>query len=160
MAIKFYQAKTKWLLLGVDKPSIQNELEFTEEITNVLNIHNTPFHENILILRSFKITTKNVWVQMSGYYMKCNTVLKRVNEALQEETSYLENDANSTFNSGFANVLNKHAPLKTKIRRYSTKTFMAKEPRKEIMKKDLFIKDLYVKDKDVTKIVRKYYYRN
>ena len=37
---------------------------------------------------------------------------------------------------------------------------MAKEPRKEIMKKDLFIKDLYVKDKDVTKIVRKYYYRN
>ena len=34
MGIEFYQIKQKWVLLGVDKPPIQNHVEFTEEMTN------------------------------------------------------------------------------------------------------------------------------
>ena len=37
MAIEFHQMKRKWLLLGVYKPPIQRDSEYTEEITRTHN---------------------------------------------------------------------------------------------------------------------------
>ena len=67
--------------------------------------------------------------------------------ALQEKLKHLENDAYSAFNSAFTNLLNEHAPLKTKILRYNNKTFISKELRKEIMKRSK-LKNLFNKNKN------------
>ena len=47
MDVEFHQMKRKWLLLGVYKPPIQSDSEFTEEIIRTLN-HYIPSYENIL----------------------------------------------------------------------------------------------------------------
>ena len=39
MAVDFHQMKRKWLLLGVYKPPIQSDSEFTEEIIKTLIIY-------------------------------------------------------------------------------------------------------------------------
>ena len=67
--------------------------------------------------------------------------------ALQEELKHLENDAYSAFNSDFTNLLNGHAPLKTKILRYNNKTFITKELIKEIMKRSK-LKNLFNENKN------------
>ena len=66
---------------------------------------------------------------------------------MQEKLKHLENDAYSAFNSAFRNLLNEHAPLKTKILRYNNKTFITKELRKEIMKRSK-PKNLFNKNKN------------
>ena len=48
-------------------------------------------------------------------------------KALKEKIKHLENDQYSAFNSVFTNLLNEHAPLKTKTLRYNNKTFITKE---------------------------------
>ena len=48
IAIKFHQMKHKWLLLGVYKPPIQSDSEFTKEIIRILN-HYIPSYENWMI---------------------------------------------------------------------------------------------------------------
>ena len=67
--------------------------------------------------------------------------------ALQEKLKHLENDAYSAFNSAFTNLLNEHAPLKTKILRHNNKTFITKKLRKEIMKRSK-LKNLFNKNKN------------
>ena len=51
--------------------------------------------------------------------------------ALQEKLKHLENDVYSAFNSAFTNLLNEHAPLKTKILRHNNKTFITKNLEKK-----------------------------
>ena len=131
-------AKQTWLLLVVDKPSIQNNLEFTEKISNIL-INHIPFYKDILYLKI------SLWLRKT-LQIKCQvsiwnaTQLKLFNEALKEKMIHFENDAYCMFSSAFLSVLNKYAPLKTKILRYNTKTFMKKELKKESMKNLIYPK--------------------
>ena len=66
---------------------------------------------------------------------------------MQEKLKHLENDAYSAFNSAFTNLLNEHAPLKTKILRFDNKTFITKELRKKIMKRSK-LNNLFNKNKN------------
>ena len=59
MAVEFHQMKRKWLLLGVYKPPIQSDSEFTEEIIRTFN-HFIPSYENILLLDDINMTTENL----------------------------------------------------------------------------------------------------
>ena len=65
----------------------------------------------------------------------------------QETSKNFENDTYSAFNSAFTNLLNEHAPLKTKKLGYKNKTFLIKELRKEIMKRSK-MKKLFNKNKN------------
>ena len=63
--------KCKWLLLGVYKPPIQSDLEFTEEITRTLN-HFIPPYENILLLSDLDMTTENLHLNnLIKFLSKC-----------------------------------------------------------------------------------------
>ena len=67
--------------------------------------------------------------------------------ALHKKLKHLENYAYSALNSAFTNLLNEHAPLKTKILRHNNKTFITKQLRKEIMKRSK-LKNLFNKNKN------------
>ena len=89
--------KRRWLLLGVYKPSIQSDSEFTEEIIKILN-HYILSYENIILLGDLNMTTENLHLNNLGII-------------------YLENDAYSAFSSVFRVPINEHAPPKIKIPR-------------------------------------------
>ena len=55
--------------------------------------------------------------------------------ALREELETLEGDTYGEFEKKFTNVLNTHAPIKTKMIRFNNNVFITKELRKEIMKR-------------------------
>ena len=55
-----------------------------------------------------------------------------------ESNLFYVNDNYSAFEKVFTNVLNKHAPLKTKFLRSNNKQFVTKELRKAIMKRTYF----------------------
>ena len=66
---------------------------------------------------------------------------------MQEKLIHSKSNPYSVFNLAFRILLNEHAPLKTKIRRYSNKTFITKELRKKIMKRSK-LKNLFSKNKN------------
>ena len=75
MAIEFHEMKRKWLLLGVYKPPIQSDLEFTEEIIRTLN-HYIPSYENILLLGDLNMTTENLHLNNLVQIFNLNALIK------------------------------------------------------------------------------------
>ena len=67
--------KRKWLLLGVYKPPVQSDSEFTEEITRTLN-HFTPSYENILLLGDLNMTTENLHLNNLMQIFNLNALIK------------------------------------------------------------------------------------
>ena len=55
--------------------------------------------------------------------------------ALQKDLETLEGDTYGEFEKKFINVLNTHAPIKTKMIRFNNNLFMTKELRREIKKR-------------------------
>ena len=55
--------------------------------------------------------------------------------ALREELETLEGDTYGEFKKRLTNVLNIHAPIKTKMKRFNNNAFMTMELGKEIMKR-------------------------
>ena len=75
MTIEFYQMKRRWLLLGVYKPPIQNDSEFTEEIIKIPN-HYIPSYENILLLGDLNMTTENLCLNNLMQIFNLNALIK------------------------------------------------------------------------------------
>ena len=57
IAMYFFEAKYKWLLLGIYKPPKEDNSEFLETMNILLNDY-TKTYENIITLRDFNITVK------------------------------------------------------------------------------------------------------
>ena len=75
VAIEFHQMKCKWLLLGVYKPPVQSDSEFTEKIIRILN-HYIPSYDNILLLDDLNMTTANLHLNNLMQIFNLNALIK------------------------------------------------------------------------------------
>ena len=199
---EFHQLNHKWILLECYKPPTQNDLEFIESITKIVDFYLQKF-ENLFIIDDLNMTTENTHLNdllqmydltalikeltccqsqnpncidhfltnrkalfkycktfetgLSDQHKLTSTIMKSCifkgppkkkiywsykkfdheyfSNALREELETLEVDTYGEFEKKFTNVLNTHAPIKTKMIRFNNNVFITKELRKEIMKR-------------------------
>ena len=57
--LEFHQTERKWLFVGTYKPPVVNDLEFTNELTKILN-HFSNKYENLLLIGDLNMSIENV----------------------------------------------------------------------------------------------------
>ena len=75
IALAVYQDNRKWLFLGVNKPSNQNDIEFLNRIGRILDYYFQKYN-NVAIIEGFNITTENTHHQRMIQTYNLNNLIK------------------------------------------------------------------------------------
>ena len=74
IGLEFHQIKRKWFFVGTYKPSVVNDLEFTNKLIKILN-HFSSKYENLIIIGDLKMSTENVYLNTRLQLFNLNVLI-------------------------------------------------------------------------------------
>ena len=74
IGLEFHQIKRKWLFVGTYKPSVANDLEFTNNLIKILN-HFSGKYENLIIIGDLNMGTENVYLNTRLQLFSLNVLI-------------------------------------------------------------------------------------